>query len=67
METCRYVNQAASSIPSFFSDFNLSADVSVRGIYAVRLSAKISESLRSELDEMGITVCSIHLVKSLSN
>ncbi|PVF95718.1 transcription initiation Spt4 [Serendipita vermifera] len=30
-------------------------DVSVRGIYAVRLSAKISESLRAELDEMGIT------------
>lgn len=32
------------------------ADVSVRGIYAVRLSSKISDSLKAELEEMGITV-----------
>ncbi|KIM20364.1 hypothetical protein M408DRAFT_330168 [Serendipita vermifera MAFF 305830] len=30
-------------------------DPSVRGIYAVRLSAKMSDSLRNELEELGIT------------
>lgn len=30
-------------------------DISVRGIYAVRLSAKIPDVLRAELDELGIT------------
>lgn len=39
-------------------------DSLVRGIYAVKLSAKMSEALRRELDEQGIRVSAVHALES---
>lgn len=43
------------AIRSHFSDYS-AIDVLVRGIYAVKLSAKMSDALRRELDDQGIRV-----------
>jgi transcription elongation factor SPT4 len=47
---------SAIHMPAMTDDRSAFIDPSVRGIYAVRLSAKMSDSLRNELEELGITV-----------
>ena len=64
MEAYRRVHESVNIL--FVGSFNsyITVDNAVRGIYAVRITAKIPDSLYDELANQGIVVCGITDVSS---